>query len=835
MAQGRSVVVSERIRLKIGDVSVPDAIAALKDGKFLLKWCSSGLVKPHRRFFWLDMETIALRWSSPKKPPAKTAMFLSEVRRVAPGEDCDFWRNRAEKEYAIELSGNRKLRLACETVEEWRIWMTGLLHAHQTAVNRRAIAQNFASDFITRQWDKADTEKAGHLTLSKLVNLVHSLNVHVELRHVETLFRKHDTDSSGVLEYANFRNLLEELVWREALQPHFDAYRDEHTQTISIAGYRRFLQDVQLVDEPEEFERSCQQISEFAEPFRDEGGLTSIGFHCLLCSENNSLMRPDRKRCYQDMDRPLCEYWIASSHNTYLTGDQVIGRSAVGQYIDVLLRGCRCVELDCWDGPDGEPVVYHGLGGYALSGRIPFAGVIQACKDYGFQQSRYPIVLSLEMHCSAKQKIRVGQILTDILGDQLYKTGVNGCSVPTPLNCQGKFIVKGKVPDETGETEVEEGNEEDLALQELEMNLTNDISRPANAVLRKSYSSGALRSNHTAKIASSESRTDRSPCIRNEGLQSYYKCITISGCKLKSFSAPRKELDIWSMNETQFTKLMKSNARELMQFQKKQLLRVYPAGMRVTSSNFSPVSVWCQGGQIVALNWQALGPPTIANEGRFSENGGHASGYVLKPPILRNANSTLLGYDDDTTVDNPVEISISVLSAHQLPRPSLDNRRSTLSQRIPKKVGGSPASRTSPSARPAEFSSSPRQRRPPSTAGSSDLLDTCCPFVTVSVQGVRSDNRSYRTTTVMNSGLNPSWPEDQTFVFNVRIPSLAILEFEVRHADGTRAEFLGAAAMPVSAIRQGVRWVSLFDSRFHETLASGILVHVKSKPAAAQT
>lgn len=47
-------------------------------------------------------------------------------------------------------------------------------------------------------------------------------------------------------------------------------------------------------------------------------------------------------------------------------------------------QGCRCVELDCWEGPGGEPVIYHG---HTLTSKILFRDVIQAVRDHAFTVS----------------------------------------------------------------------------------------------------------------------------------------------------------------------------------------------------------------------------------------------------------------------------------------------------------------------------------------------------------------------------------------------------------------------------------------------------------------
>ncbi|XP_020291177.1 1-phosphatidylinositol 4,5-bisphosphate phosphodiesterase classes I and II isoform X2 [Pseudomyrmex gracilis] len=639
---------------------------------------------------------------------------------------------------------------------------------------------------------------------------------------------KDDVVPLSKFQFEDFFNFYKSLTQRSDVEKVFEGIvGNSKRRLMSVMQFVDFLNNTQRDPRLNEIlypyanEARAKDIINQYEPNKsnaNKGQLSFDGFLRYLMSEDNSIVAVSKFELSDDMDQPLAHYFINSSHNTYLTGHQLTGRSSVEIYRQCLLAGCRCVELDFWNGKFEEPVIVHG---YTFVPEICARDVIEAIAESAFKTSEYPVILSFENHCNTKQQAKIAQYCREFFGEMLLDAPLEshklepGQELPPPLLLKRKIIIKNKkkhhhhkkqkkqqppsgegAPNEIGNSLEENGGDlpqneaTDGVASENEHIENGDISHAPMLQQRQ----GSKDSGQDDEDDEDESSTEEEECnVEDMKLKMGDKAAdkpskakeTEAGAEISalvnyvqpvhfnSFESAEKKNRMYEMSsfdEKQATTLLKEKPLEFVNYNKHQLSRVYPSGTRFDSSNFMPQVFWNAGCQLVALNYQTLDLAMQLNLGIFEYN--QRCGYLLKPEFMRRKDRRFDPFAE-STVDGIIAgtVRIHVISAQFL---------------IDKRVGT---------------------------------------YVEVEMYGLPADTvrKKFRTKTVPNNGINPIYDEEPFVFKKVVLPELASIRIAAFEESG---RLIGHRVLPVVGLCPGYRHVALRTECGQPLPLASLFLHV---------
>ncbi|XP_050978479.1 1-phosphatidylinositol 4,5-bisphosphate phosphodiesterase eta-2 [Labeo rohita] len=823
---GGSIVASPKWRM--GQI-VERCICNMQAGSQMIKL--RGKSKALVRLFYLDEHKSCIRWR-PSRKHERAKITIDSIHEVCEGMRTEVFRRFANNNFDPNCCFSiyhgdhvESLDLVSTNGEEARTWITGLKYLLAGISDEDSLAkrQRTRDQWLRQTFSEADKNGDGNLSIGEVLQLLHKLNVNLTKQKVKEMFQEADTDENqGSLTFEEFSTFYKLISTRRDLYLLMITYSN-HKEHLDLNDLQRFLENEQkMVNVTKEY---CKMIINQFEPCSENQThmvLGIDGFTNYLRSPAGDIFNPEHYQVNQDMTQPLTNYYIASSHNTYLTGDQLLSQSRVDMYAYVLQAGCRCVEVDCWDGPDGEPIVHHG---YTLTSKILFKDVVETINKYAFAKTQYPVILSIENHCTVPQQKKMAQYLMEVLQDKLDLSNINANEsrrLPSPDVLKGKVLVKGKKLPANIDADAEEGDvsDEDSGEEEEEeeeqMNgdttegtaETGDESKKRSRRLfmdsfrRKKKKRVKLKkkpmlsdSDNEQEIPSSNDKQvinygKRRKTMRLSralsDLVKYTKSVRVHDIETQAYMC---SWQVSSLNESLTNQILQLKPAQLVRFNQRQLLRVYPSNYRVDSSNFNPQPFWNAGCHLVALNYQTEGRMLQLNRAKFAANGN--CGYVLKPKCMcKGAFNPML--EDPLPGHRKSQLVLKIISGQQLPKP----KDSMLGDR-------------------------------------GEIID---PFVEVEIIGLAIDCNKQQTRVVDDNGFNPMWEE--TLVFTLHMPQIALVRFMVWDHDPIGRDFIGQRTIAFKSMMPGYRHVYLEGmeeaSIFVHVAINDITGKVKSSNAVKQ-
>ena len=872
--------------------------------------------------FVLDTEAAKVCWD-PSKPTKR--FYIDDIREIRLGPDArnyredfhvsaeqesrwftvvvaDHARSKGRPFKTIHLIAPSEDLFGCwtttlENISRYRLdMMTGLAGQSEAAIRAvwaREMARRSARPSTAASSSSSSDPTRERLPLEGVERLCRSLHVHCSKEDLRSRFVRVDTAGVGALDYAGFERFIRSLMERDDLRAIYHRLIPEAGLGLDRDRFKAFLRAEQRVPAAEADGAWWDHVfDKWTRHHRSEPDPVSIvaaavdderawerpsrmhfeAFAAFLTSEDNAPMeRPSRPTV---LDRPFNEYFISSSHNTYLVGRQVAGESSTEPYIWALQRGCRCVEVDCWDGPDGRPLVNHGR---TLTSSVLFADCIAVIGRFAFCASPYPLIVSLEVHCGPEQQRVMAEILQGTLGDRLLCAPISSSEavLPSPETLRHRILVKVKAAGEEFDEIMALGQRSPSPPPPpLAHGRHRSISSPSSGTAmatadRISSSPFSIGGSATTGIVprrspstwdganvrrplahtpgntwpgsateDSDSREGQPPLPERKTKRKKSSKISkplgdlgvyTRGQKYVNFAVPESFTynHVFSFSERTFANLCKDAALKAQLERHNQwcLMRVYPAGYRVNSSNFDPNRFWRRGVQMVALNWQTFDLGLQMNEAMFAA-GTDRTGYVLKPAELRPPTSSLAA-DPSLTRDRSspssiaagklarkarkrVQFSVEMISAQQLPRPRGPNADQTVAPYIELEI----------------FCADDRAKGVTVGEGGQDAS------ARNGMSGIGSPHRR-RTKIIVDNGYNPVFDDRFTVSVDTKFPSLVFLRWSVwnstdaRSYAGDRNGALATFTAKLDSLQEGYRHLPLFDHRGEQFLFATLLCRLQ--------
>jgi phosphatidylinositol phospholipase C delta len=816
----------------------------------------------------LDLESAKVFWD-PSRP--SKAFYIDDVKEIRSGaeakhyrEECEVSENWAPHWFTIVYTDTTRSKGRIKTMHLYapdagvfNMWTKTLESVSRNRIDMMAGLLGFADKSAKLVWQRA-MKKRGNgeesLDFPKIVELCRSLHINCTEITLRAYFTKADSDGSGKLNQTQFLSFVKRLKERKDIKAIFKSLTSGAKEMDQVTFFA-FLQQEQGIDVNTDLDQGTATFEKFARVTRPratptDGSETPLpltmnfpAFQTYLTSSANSILKPVGSEL--KLDRPLNEYFISSSHNTYLLGRQVAGESSTEAYISALQKGCRCLEIDCWDGGDGLPVVMHGR---TLTKAISFHDTIKVINKFAFTESTYPLILSLEVHCSSIQQESMVKIMIGQFNDKLVLLPLDFESnvLPTPEELRNRILIKVKAGSDELDTRALTNElsrrQRSFSSPWSRPTLLNDSIIPNSPLLssppsmsppertttfwtspRTSTTSTNITNPPSAVVSSAEdsdsphvTAVDEAKKTKKPKTSNICKVLSdlgvyTRGVKFADFSCIDANTfnHVFSLNERKFEALTKPGSREkhlLEEHNMRCLMRVYPHAFRITSTNFDPLKCWRRGVQMVALNWQTFDLGQQLNQAMFA-GGDDRTGYVLKPSALRRASQTPVP-GLRKAPKKEVKFTVQIISAQQLPRPRGLGQEANINPYVEFEMYCAEDMGANATGIGGQDASAPNGH-----------------------SGIGNPLRK-RTRIVEGNGYNPEFGNEIEMKVTTRFPSLVFVRWTVWNsldARTTNHAPLATFTAKLNSIQQGFRHLPLFDSNGEQYLFSTLFCKIKKQ------